>query len=98
MITLEQVVLLASILASYGINWAYVLAEQIHEFAVWTNTLLSFPILIHRLCNEEGIRVNPHREPHIEVMRTMDLSLIKANENPVALQRAASLPIPTPFP
>lgn len=90
--------LLANILAGYKIDWARVMVEQIHKSGLWMNTSLLFPILIHRLCNEARVRISLHIDPHIKALHTMDPSLIKTDENPVALQRAAPPPIPEPFP
>lgn len=97
MITLERDILLVSILVSYEIDRARVLAQKIHDSAIHIQTLFSFPILIHSLCNEAGVCVSLHLDPHVEALCTMYPSLIKADENPVALQRAASPPIPDPF-
>lgn len=69
------------------------MAEQIHESMIHTRTSLPFPIKIYKLCNRAWIRVSLHLDLYVEALWTMDPSLIKANENSVALQRATSPPI-----
>lgn len=85
-IALERAILLARVLARYDIDWAHVIAEQIHKSALWRNTSMPFPILIHKLCMETEVRFSLQLDPHIEALHTLDPSLINADENLVALQ------------
>lgn len=78
--------LLPSILVGYKIDWVYVMVEHINESALRMNILLSFPIFIHRLCNEARVYVSFHIDLHIEALHTMDFSLINADKNLVALR------------
>lgn len=73
------------------------MVEQIHECAVRISTSLPFPILIHCLYSAVGVHIEPHRDPQVEALCTTDPSLIKAEENPMTLQRATFSPILKPF-
>lgn len=77
--------LFASILVGYKIDWAHIIAEQFHESAVRIQQMLPFPILIYRLSKEAGVRVSLYLGPYIEAVHMIDSSIIKADENPVAL-------------
>lgn len=96
-IILKRSILLANILAGYEIDWARIISEQIHESTVQMNTSLLFPVLIHQLCSAAGVSIDAHWDQHIEATFTMDPSLIKADENTVALPRAAPSTIPDAF-
>lgn len=73
------------------------MAKQIHESILRRNTFMLFSILIHKLCVEARVRVSLHLDAYMEALHTMYHSLIKADENSVALQRATPSPIPQPF-
>lgn len=81
-IILKRALLLANILVGYEINRVHIMAEQIHDSTLWMNTSFSFPILIHSLCIEAGVRISLYIDPYV---KTMDPSLIKADKNLVAL-------------
>jgi hypothetical protein len=93
-ITLERAVLLASVLAGYDIDWAQVIADHLHEAAFHFSTSLPFPVMIHRLCREAGIEVDPVRERHVEATSTRDASLIKADDFPLDLPQADQVQVP----
>lgn len=51
---LDYVILVASILASCGIDWANLIADQIHEADLKRTSFIPFPYLIYKLCLESG--------------------------------------------
>lgn len=78
--------MVASILAGYNINWARLIAEQIHESALRRTTCMSFQILIYKLFLESEMQIY-HLDQLVEALDTLDPSLIKADENLVELLR-----------
>lgn len=58
---------------------------------------MPFSVLIYRLCIEFGVQILIHLDQMVEDLHTIDPSLIKAAENPIALQRAQHPPMPKRF-
>lgn len=84
-VTPDHAVLVASILGRYDIDWTHLIVEQIHEASLKNSTSIFFPCLICHLCIAEAVEINHHLDTLIEVQRILDASLIKANDNLVAL-------------
>lgn len=56
------------------------------------STSIPLQCLIYKLCIESGMKMLHHLDSLLEVQRTFDNSLIKVEDNPVALQRAPHQP------
>ncbi|MDV3181229.1 MAG: hypothetical protein Q8830_03390 [Candidatus Phytoplasma australasiaticum] len=93
---MQQVVLVASILTGYDIDSVHLIAEQIHESTLKRTTYKSFPILIHRLCVEMKVEVLLQLDLLLVALYTIDLSLLNADDNLVALYQAKP-PMPKKF-
>lgn len=82
---LDHALLVAIILVGYDIDWACLIAKQIHEVALKRFATILFPFLIYHLNIATGVEIFHHLDTLLEVQRTLVTSLIKANENLVAL-------------
>lgn len=74
--------MVSSIIAGYDIDFTHCIMEEIHERALMRSRSILFPYLIQRLCMEMRVEIFPNIDMIINVQRTYDASLIKANENP----------------
>lgn len=75
--------LLAIIIASYNFDFAHCIVEKIHEQALRRSTSIPFPFLVYRLYIDMGTEIIPNVDLMIDVHRTQDVDLIKADENPI---------------
>lgn len=87
-LTLKHAVVVTGILASYEIDWASLIVENIHEATLKRSTYIPFPCLIHRLYLESRVKSLHQLDSLVEVQRTLDANLIKDKENLIALWQA----------
>lgn len=92
MLTSEQTTLVASNLDGYDIDYTQLIAKQIHESILRSTTYIPFPIMIYRLRLAAKVEISHQIDPFVMALHTIDPNMIKADENPVVLQRAHVLP------
>lgn len=69
-LTLDHVVMVASIMAIYNIDFARCIIAEIHEREFWHTMIIPFPYLIYRICRDSEILIILGANQLIEVSRT----------------------------
>uniref|UniRef100_M1DIX6 Integrase core domain containing protein n=1 Tax=Solanum tuberosum TaxID=4113 RepID=M1DIX6_SOLTU len=92
-VTRDQAVMLAAIMAGLQIDFFRILIAEIHKRAFKTTTTLPFPCLIFHLCRECSVSIW-HCDRLLEVNRTIDIGLIKDETNLDAPQRETQVTVP----
>lgn len=77
----NHVILIASIMASYEIDWANLIIEQNSRGDLEEVYSIPFLCLIYKLYSELGVESLHYLDSLIEVHYTIDTSLIKAEDN-----------------
>lgn len=88
---LDHIILVTSIIVGYDIDLDHLIVEEINKWALKMSTFIPFSYLIYHLCIAAGVEILHNMDTMIEVQRTLDASLIKADENPMGHHRAPHL-------
>lgn len=70
----DRVALFTSLLLGYEINFVVLIWVEIYERTFGVTTTLSFPFLIHQLCEVVGVTKIPNTDKGIEVIRTTNIA------------------------